>query len=76
MAKSKRRLSQDQEFQVMKLVLDKFLWLGFAVMAWGMYKLYTGGWAVVNDAVLLFIAGALILVVFMWIIVKEYEVLK
>lgn len=72
----KRKLSKDQEFQVMKLVLDKFLWLGFAVMAWGMYKLFMGGWDVLNDAVLLFITGAVILVAFMWIIVKEYEVMK
>ena len=72
----KKRLSQQQEFEVMKLVLDKFLWLGFAVMAWGMYKLFTIGWSALNDAILLFITGAVILVVFMWIIVKEYEVLK
>ena len=33
----KKRLSEAQEFEVMKLVLDKFLWLGFIVMGWGMY---------------------------------------
>jgi len=39
MASGKKRLTQDQEFQIMKLVLDKFLWLGFVLMAFGMYFL-------------------------------------
>ena len=35
--KIKKRLTQDQEFQIMKLVLDKFLWLGFLVLAYAVY---------------------------------------
>ncbi|HIH12187.1 TPA: hypothetical protein HA242_00515, partial [Candidatus Woesearchaeota archaeon] len=35
---NKRRMTEDQEFQIMKLVLDKFLWLGFIIMGWGMYQ--------------------------------------
>jgi hypothetical protein len=72
----KKRLTENQEFEIMKLVLDKFLWLGFAVMAWGLYKLFTFGWDAVQDAVLLFIGGAVILVVFMILIVREYEIIK
>ena len=33
----KRRLSEQQEFEIMKLVLDKFLLLGFGIMAYGLY---------------------------------------
>ena len=37
----KRRLSEQQEFEIMKIVLDKFLWLGFGIMAYGLYLMYT-----------------------------------
>lgn len=73
-APQKRRMSEDQEFQIMKLVLDKFLWLGFIVMGFGMYqslssgKLGAGAWYM--------FAGAILLVLFLWIIVKEYEFIE
>lgn len=67
-------MSDDQEFQIMKLVLDKFLWLGFIVMGWGMYT-------AINDSTILpglwyMIGGAILLILFAVIIVKEYEILK
>ena len=75
MAKStKKRMTEQQEFEIMKLVLDKFLWLGFIIMGWGMYQslslsdLMAGIWYL--------IAGAVILLLFMIVIVKEYEVVK
>ncbi len=72
----KKQLSEDQEFQIMKLVLDKFLWLGFLVMVYGLWQLLASGWDALGDALLTFIAGAIILVVFMVIIVREYEIVK
>ncbi|MDO8642080.1 MAG: hypothetical protein Q7R76_00615 [Candidatus Woesearchaeota archaeon] len=72
----KRRLTSEQEFKIMKLVLDKFLWLGFLIMAAGMYELYTKGFAALQDALLLFVSGAVILVIFMIIIVKEFEIVR
>lgn len=69
----KKRLNPDQEFQIMKLVLDKFLWLGFIVMGWGMYlslsqaRVLAGIWHM--------IAGAVLLLLFLIIIVKEYEII-
>ncbi len=74
MAKSKKRMTEAQEFEIMKLVLDKFLWLGFIVMGWGMYKsleqssMIAGIWYM--------IAGAIILLLFVILIVKEYEIWK
>jgi len=67
-------MTEDQEFQIMKLVLDKFLWLGFIVMGWGMYTS-------INDSKILpglwyMIAGAVLLILFVIIIVKEYEIIK
>tara|TARA_Y100000294_G_C8328020_1_gene245493 strand:- start:218 stop:454 length:237 start_codon:yes stop_codon:yes gene_type:complete len=70
----KRKMSEDQEFQIMKLVLDKFLWLGFIVMGWGMYQSLSQD--TVTAGIWFMISGAVLLLIFMVIIVKEYEVLK
>lgn len=72
----KKRLSQQQEFDIMKLVLDKFLWLGFAIMAYGLWLLLQHGFVVVRDAILMFVAGAIVLVLFLVLIVREYEIIK
>ena len=70
----KRRMTDDQEFEIMKLVLDKFLWLGFIVMGWGMYQslsqvsMMAGLWYMIS--------GAVLLLLFVIIIVKEYEIIK
>lgn len=71
---SKKRMSDEQEFQIMKLVLDKFLWLGFVVMGWGMYQSLTE--ASIMAGLWYMIAGAVLLILFVVIIVKEYEILK
>ena len=75
LAKSgKKQMTEDQEFQVMKLVLDKFLWLGFVVMGWGMYQSLSQ--ASVMAGIWYMIAGAILLLLFLIIIVKEYEIVK
>ena len=72
----KKRLTQQQEFEIMKLVLDKFLWIGFIIMAYGVFILFKDGLDAITTAVSLLAAGAIILVLFMVIIVKEYEIIK
>lgn len=69
----KRRLSEAQEFEVMKLVLDKFLWLGFGIMAYGLYQMY---YDTIQVGLSWMVAGAVILFLFTWIIVKQYEVIR
>ena len=74
MAKSmKRRLSEAQEFDILKLVLDKFLWLGFGIMAYGLYLSFKD---TIQVGLSWIIAGAVILLIFTWIIVKEYEIIR
>ena len=70
--KSKKRMTDDQEFQIMKLVLDKFLWLGFLVMGWGMFQSLSYG--TILAGIWEMIAGAVLLIIFMIIIIKEYEI--
>jgi hypothetical protein len=73
MARSKKRkLTKDQEFEVMKLVLDKFLWLGFIVMGWGMYQSLSQ--ASFLAGIWYMIAGAVLLLLFLLVVVKEYEI--
>jgi len=71
---TKKRMTEEQEFEIMKLVLDKFLWLGFIVMGWGMYvsldqsSIMAGIWYLIS--------GAVLLLLFLIIIVKEYEIVR
>ncbi len=69
----KKRLTGQQEFEIMKLVLDKFLWVGFAVMVFGAYKmtLYS-----MVDGLLWFSAGVFLLILFVILIVREYEIIR
>lgn len=75
MAKSmKRRLTAAEEFEIMKLVMDKFLWLGFGIMAYGLYVILSLG--SVSGGLYYILSGAVILLVFMVIIVKEFEFIR
>lgn len=69
----KRSLSSNEEFEIMKLVLDKFLWLGFGVMAFGLYKIVGSGLA---EGLYYIIAGAVVLLALTVIIVKEFEFIR
>ena len=53
-------------------MLDKFLWLGFGVMAFGLYRIIFD----VLEGIALMIVGIVVLLLFTWIIVKEYEIIK
>ena len=70
----KKRLSEAQEFEVMKLVLDKFLWLGFIVMGWGMYLSLTA--ESIMEGIWHLAARAVFLLLFLIIIIKEYEIVR
>ncbi len=73
MTQVKRRLTHTEEFDVMKLVMDKFLWLGTAFVGWGLYQsivdtFMNGIWFIAS--------GAVIMLLFAWIIIKEFEHLR
>ena len=70
----KKRLTRQEEFQILKIVLDKFLLLGVAIMAFGLYKLVASADFWLGFYVLL--AGGIILLIFMIILVREYEFMK
>ncbi len=72
MAKRKRTLTRQEEFDILKLVLDKFLWVSVAILLYGM-------WRIVHDldfhvGIWVLGAGVVLLLIFMAILVREYEV--
>lgn len=73
MAKLKRRLTDHEEFEIMKLVLDKFLWLGMIIMGYGLYLTLT---KTISTGIWYIIAGAVVLLLFAWFIVKEFEFVR
>ncbi len=68
----KKRLTQSEEFEIMKMVLDKFLWLGIVVMGWGLFKIIQES---ISSGLTLIIIGAIVLVLFLILLVKEYEII-
>ena len=73
MFNNKKRLTRDEEFQIMKLVLDKFLWLGFILMGFGLYQTFAVG---IPIGLMWMAAGAVVLILFMILVVKEYEMVR
>ena len=70
----KKRLTHDQEFQIMKIVLDKFLWIGTIMV---LYALYLGvAQNLPGEAVAWGIAGFVVWILFGVMLVREYEIIK
>ena len=69
----KKKLTAQQEFDIMKLVLDKFLWLATLIMIFGLWQIFHG-WTL-HGIAFIFI-GCIVLVLFLLIIVREYEVIE
>jgi len=71
--KFKRRLTSAEEFQIMSMVLDKFLWIGAGLMAWGLFQAIGGDG---NTGLYFILTGAIVLVLFSVVIVREFEHLR
>lgn len=70
---AKRRLASHEEFEIMKIVLDKFLWIGAALMFWGIFKSINDTFM---DGFWYILAGALVMLIFAWIIIREFEAIR
>ncbi|MCF7799273.1 hypothetical protein K9M74_05205 [Candidatus Woesearchaeota archaeon] len=75
MVKQKKHLTKQEEFEIMKIVLDKFLLLGVFIMSLGIYLIVT---ALENFAMGFTVlgVGAVILIIFAMILVKEYNFIQ
>ncbi|GAI78134.1 unnamed protein product [marine sediment metagenome] len=74
MVKKKKKLSQQQEFEILKLVLDKFLWLGVAFIGIALYFMLTSG--SFTTRLDLMLAGIITLIIIIVLLVKEYHITK
>ncbi|MBR9693331.1 hypothetical protein GOV07_05405 [Candidatus Woesearchaeota archaeon] len=75
MGKNKRHLTRQEEFDLLKLILDKFLWLGVLIMGYGFWRVISAS----NDiwyGLIVMLSGAVLLLVFMAILVREYNFMK
>lgn len=71
MIKIKKHLTHSEEFEIMKIVLDKFLWIGTIIMIYGLYTL--GVKQEFKNGILAIISGTIIMLLFRWIIIKNFE---
>lgn len=73
--KTKRHLTKEEEFDILKLVLDKFLWIGVLIMGFGFYRLVVTVESIWHNLAILF-AGVIIMLLFTWILIREYNFMK
>lgn len=67
----KKTLTKDQEFDIMKMVLDKFLWIGTIILLFGLFKIFQGVDAI--RAIAVMIGGVVVLLLFIILLFKEFE---
>ena len=71
----KRHLTRQEEFDILKLVLDKFLLLGVFLLALGLYNLVEATTSfVLGMSVML--GGVVLLIILAIMLVREYEFIK
>jgi len=68
-----RLLSRQEEFEILKIVIDKILLLGFAIMGYGAYVLYNSGGF---QGFFVLITGVSILLIAAVILLTGFEVAK
>jgi len=71
----KRHLTRQEEFDILKLVLDKFLLLGVFLLALGLYNIVEASTSfVLGMSVML--GGVVLLIILAIMLVREYEFIK
>lgn len=71
--KQKLVLSRDEEFAILKLILDKFLWVATFALGFGLYIIISPGYEDPNLGVLIMLIGAFLFLLFTGIIMKEIK---
>jgi hypothetical protein len=71
----KKHLTRQEEFDILKLVLDKFLLLGAFMLAYGLYKIVESSSSMFLGLSVM-LGGVVLLIILCAILVKEYEFIK
>jgi hypothetical protein len=70
----KKHLTRSEEFDILKLVIDKFLLLSIFLLGYGLFKIVETSEFLVGLSVL--IGGVLLMIILTIILVREYEFIK
>jgi hypothetical protein len=71
----KKHLTRQEEFDILKIVIDKFLLLGVFLLGYGLFKIIENSQEfAVGLAVI--IGGVILLIILTIILVREYEFIK
>lgn len=71
----KRTLSKSEEFDILKIVADKFILLAVFILGLGLYRIIFD-LGTISYNILIIIAGVILLLLFIALFVKEYEYIK
>ena len=71
----KRHLTRQEEFDILKLVIDKFLLLSVFLLALGLYNIVTSSTSFVWGLVVM-LGGVVLLILLAGMLVREYEFIK
>lgn len=74
--KLKKRLTQHEEFEILKLVIDKFLWFGFGALALGLFKLTVDNVDMLWQGLTFVITGFIVLGILVYLVIKEFEIVR
>ncbi|HLP79456.1 MAG TPA: hypothetical protein VK158_02380 [Acidobacteriota bacterium] len=72
----KKQLTQHEEFEIFKLVIDKLLWLGFGILAFGFYKLTSTYFDGELQGLFFVITGVITLAILIFLMIKEFEIIR
>jgi len=71
----KKHLTRQEEFDVLKIVLDKFLLLGIFLLAYGLYKIIESSTSILLGLAVM-LGGVILLIILAILLVREYEFIK
>jgi len=71
----KRHLTRQEEFDVLKIVLDKFLLLAVFLLSLGIYMIISSATSVVIGLSVL-LGGVVLLIILTIMLIREYEFIK
>jgi membrane protein implicated in regulation of membrane protease activity len=71
----KKHLTRQEEFDILKIVIDKFLLLGVFLLAFGMYNIITASTSMVLGLSVM-LGGVVLLIILCVILIREYEFIK
>jgi hypothetical protein len=72
----KKQLTHHEEFEILKIIIDKILLVGVLILGVGFYKLTTDPISIMWQGVAFLIGGTVILALLVFLMVKEYEIIR